>query len=332
MYPIQGEAMEDRSEDPSWAPSIALLIDDSTLTADVEDTVEQVRQRLQETATEQSDYLAVCKHGRIVGITSTSVLWQRGNDIKVAALPTQPVPAVSPGESAEVAAWLIAHAGAKAVAVEDPGSGFIGLVPGHRLLPTLVREHEIDIARLGGFLRGSGQARTASEEPVPRRVWHRAPWLLVGLLGSVLSAQIVRSFESDLQAQVSLAFFLPGIIYMADAVGTQTETLVIRGLTVGSSFRTVLRLEVVTGSIIGVLLSLALFPLAYLMTGDQGVALVVSLALMSATACATLIAMCLPWVLQKLNFDPAFGSGPLATVIQDLLSLILYFAFAVALL
>ena len=58
------------------------------------------------------------------------------------------------------------------------------------------------------------------------------PWLLVGLVGAFLAADSVGLFEDRLQATVVLAFFVPGVVYLADAVGTQTEALVIRGLSV----------------------------------------------------------------------------------------------------
>jgi magnesium transporter len=58
------------------------------------------------------------------------------------------------------------------------------------------------------------------------------------------------------------------------------------------------------------------------------VAIVVSLSLLAACSIATLVAMTLPWVIHRLGKDPAFGSGPLATVIQDLLSILIYFAIA----
>jgi magnesium transporter len=89
------------------------------------------------------------------------------------------------------------------------------------------------MARLGGFLQDMSSARGASQENVIRRFWHRLPWRLVGLLGALISAHLVGAFEAQLQDNVALAFFIPGIVYLADAVGTQTETLVIRGLSVG---------------------------------------------------------------------------------------------------
>jgi magnesium transporter len=66
-----------------------------------------------------------------------------------------------------------------------------------------------------------------------RRFRHRFPWLLVGLAGVMLATDIVGMFEAQLQVNILLAFFVPGIVYLADAVGTQTETIVVRGLSLG---------------------------------------------------------------------------------------------------
>jgi len=76
-------------------------------------------------------------------------------------------------------------------------------------------------------------------EPVERRFQHRLPWLLVGLAGALLAADFVGRFEGHLQETVMLAFFIPGIVYLADAVGTQTETIVVRGLSVGVTMQRV---------------------------------------------------------------------------------------------
>ena len=146
------------------------------------------------------------------------------------------------------------------------------------------------------------------------------------------SAGIVASFEEELQRQVLLAFFVPAVVYMADAVGTQTETVVIRGMALGVSLRSIARRELATGGIIGLLLAAVFFLFARAVWGDVRVAAVVSLALLVSATVATVIAMSLPYALQRLGHDPAFGSGPLATVIQDLLSIAAYFAIATALL
>jgi magnesium transporter len=117
---------------------------------------------------------------------------------------------------------------------------------------------------------------------------------------------------------------VPGVVYMADAVGTQTETLLIRGLSVGVAVRTVIRRELVTGLTLGVIVAAAFMPFAWLVWGDVPAAATVALALLASCSIATLVAMLLPWTFQRLGRDPAFGSGPLATVVQDLLSIAIY--------
>jgi magnesium transporter len=218
------------------------------------------------------------------------------------------------------------------LAVVDDRGVFRGLVPPERLLAVLLSAHDRDLSRLGGFLHSTASARHAMDEPLAARLWHRLPWLLLGLLGSAGAALLVRSFEGDLAADVRLAFFIPGIVYMADAVGTQTEALVIRGLSVGVEIRRVARLEVATGLFVGMVIAALAFPGVWLMIGSQAVALVVSLSLVAACAVATVIALSLPWLFAALGRDPAFGSGPLATVVQDLLSLVIYFVVASAVL
>jgi hypothetical protein len=108
--------------------------------------------------------------------------------------------------------------------------------------------------------------------------------------------------------------FVSGVVYMADAVGTQTEALLIRGLSAGVAIRRVARREVATGVAIGIAVAVAFFPFALAVWGEGRLALAVSLALLASCSIATLVAMFLPWLFQRLDVDPAFGSGPLATV------------------
>jgi magnesium transporter len=161
-----------------------------------------------------------------------------------------------------------------------------------------------------------------------RRLWHRLPWLLVGLVGAMAAALPVSSYEGALEAKVVLAFFVPGVVYMADAVGTQTEALLIRGLSVGVTIRSIARRELATGLLLGAVVAGAFLVFAWLIWDDGRAAAAVSLALLASCSIATVVAMLLPWLLQRLGRDPAFGSGPLATVIQDLLSIAIYFAIA----
>jgi magnesium transporter len=175
---------------------------------------------------------------------------------------------------------------------------------------------------------GQVEARMSSEERVSKRLGHRLPWLLVGLVGAMGSAGIVASFEATLREEVLLAFFVPAVVYIADAVGTQTETLVIRGMAAGVPVRRIVVRELVTGLLIGGLLVAVFFLFALAVWDNAPVAAVVALSLLVSSSLATILAMALPAALARLGRDPAFGSGPLATVIQDLLSIVVYFAFA----
>ncbi len=133
-----------------------------------------------------------------------------------------------------------------------------------------------------------------------------------------------------MQEKLTLAFFIPGIVYLADAVGTQTETVVVRGLSLGVDISQVVRREWLTGLGIGAALAIVAFPIVYWRWGDGDIALRVALSIFGACSIATIVAMALPWLFDRFDLDPAFGSGPLATVIQDLLSILIYFAIAVA--
>jgi magnesium transporter len=238
-------------------------------------------------------------------------------------------PVVTPSADPEAVAWESVRRGESSVAVVDERGEFAGLVPPHRIVAALLAEHDEDVARLGGYLASTRSARQAAEEDVHRRLLHRLPWLLAGLVGAMLSAVLVGAFEEELERQVLLAIFVPAVVYMADAVGTQTEALLIRGLSVGVSLRSVVRRELLTGLAIGLIVGAVFLPFALAVWGDADVAIAVALALVASCSIATVVAMALPALLLRLGRDPAFGAGPLATVVQDLLSIVVYFAVAV---
>ncbi len=271
--------------------------------------------------------VAVCDGDRLLGLLTIERLLAAAPDTRVGDLMDDDPPVVGPGVDREQAAWKAADHGQGSLAVVDGNGTFLGLVPPAGLLEILLAEHDEDVARLSGFLHDVRVARRASEEPVGVRLRHRLPWLLVGLAGALLAAVIVGFFERDLQAHVTVAFFVPGIVYLADAVGTQTEALVIRGLAIGVPVRRIVRLELITGLLVGLLLAAAFLPVG-IIGWDTDVSLAVAIALFAACSTATVAAMALPWLLQRSGADPAFGSGPLATVVQDLLSLLIYFTVA----
>lgn len=293
-------------------------------TARAEDAVASVRRSLEGRRFDTLAAVAVTDNRRLAGIVRLDELMAAPPDARVSDVMDSSPAVVGPGVDQEVAAWHAVQRDESVLVVVDDEGLLVGLVPPERMLAVLLWEHEEDLARLGGFLHDAAAARQASREPVRKRLWHRLPWLLVGLAGALAAAVIVGAFEDRLQANIALAFFIPGIVYMADAVGTQTETLVIRGLSVGVRMSEVVKGEILTGLLVGLAVAAVFLPVA-LWQWEQDVAVAAALALLGACSMATLVAMTLPWLLSKAGQDPAFGSGPLATVVQDLASILIYF-------
>ncbi len=236
-------------------------------------------------------------------------------------------PRVRPEEDQEHAASIALHHGVDALPVVDAAGRLLGVMPAQALLQTLRREHVEDLHLLSGIQRETSRARHAIEDPPLRRARHRLPWLLVGLAGSLAAAAVMAAFEATLQARIAVAFFVPAIVYLADAIGTQTEAIAVRGLSLTRAGLThLLAGELRTGMLIGAALGLAAWGPIYGAFGDARLAAAVATSIFAAGSIAAAIGLLLPWLLARLRLDPAYGSGPVATVIQDILSILVYFA------
>ena len=297
-------------------------------TARSEQLVDEVREGLIGQSFDHAGDVAVFRDKTLAGLLPLERLLAADPATRIADLMDPTPPVVVPAADQEAVALELVRRGGSCAAVVEPSGEFIGLVPPNRMLGVLMDEHSEDLARLGGYLASTQSARSAAEETIVRRLAHRLPWLLLGLAGAMAAAIVVGGFEEELEKTVLLAFFLPAVVYMADAVGTQTETVLIRGFAVGVELRDVVVRELVTGLIVGVLMGAAFLPFALLVWGDGQVAVAVGLALIASCSIATLVAMVFPWTFRRFGADPAFGSGPLATVVQDLLSITVYLVIA----
>jgi magnesium transporter len=163
-----------------------------------------------------------------------------------------------------------------------------------------------------------------------RSIKHRLPWLFIGLLGGVLSAGIVKSFEDTLSENLILAAFIPLIVYMSDAVGTQMESFVIRDSALHEylNFSKYFMKHLFVVVIIGTILSWFLFFFVLVFDKDVILGLAISLAMFLSILSSVFTGLILPRVFRKYALDPANASGPVATIIQDLLSITIYFTIA----
>ncbi len=264
--------------------------------------------------------------GRLQGIVRLPDLLSQPPERRLREVMVAQPPTVAPAEDQERVAGLALQYGLAEVPVVDAEGHLLGVVPPLALVEILRREHVEDLHRLAGILRESSQARDAIEAPPARRAHDRLPWLVVGLLGSVVATFVVSRFAHALESRIAVAFFVPGIVYLADAIGTQTEAVAVRGLSLSHApLRVLLADELDAGLLMGLIMGALTFPAIWLAFGDMSLALAVALALVLASGVATTIGLFLPWLLFRAGKDPAFGSGPVATIIQDVLSLLIYF-------
>lgn len=164
---------------------------------------------------------------------------------------------------------------------------------------------------------------------VRRLAWMRAPSLIIGLVMGFALSFVTSRFEQVLEKNISVAFFIPFIVYMADAVGTQTQAIYTRDLGNGTAkFSTYLFKESGLGIIMGIFFGCVTFLIITTWFQSMMLATAVSLATFFAISTAPIVAILVTEVLQLEHQDPAIGAGPIATVIQDAVSILVYGAIA----
>jgi magnesium transporter len=301
--------------------------DRSPVLAKSDDTAGTVRQQIR--SQQLKDWELVCvldASGRLLGTLTAAQLLGLADDVHIGDVIETDHVHVNADTDQEKMASIALHHGVAAMPVVDHADKLIGVVSSTTLMEILRREHVEDLHRLAGISDESSDARNALEEAPLRRARHRLPWLVVGLGGSMLATLIVANFESTITAKPELAFFIPGLVYLADAIGTQSEAVAVRGLSLSHlGIGKLLGSELRTGVLIGIVLALLAFPMIWLVFGEVKLALAVSVALAGASVVASVLGLLLPWLLARTGVDPAYGSGPLATIVQDVLSLLIYF-------
>ena len=168
------------------------------------------------------------------------------------------------------------------------------------------------------------------KERIDHLIEHRIPWLFLGLLGGLVTTLIVSKYEAILSADVRLAFFIPIIVYLSDAIGTQTETIYVRELSENKeiNFAKYIFKESVIGFGLGVISGVLLGIFAAYWLTSSAIGFTLGLTMLINLTFAPVLAVFIPSILYKRRADPALGSGPIATIIQDLLSLLVYFFMA----
>ena len=157
----------------------------------------------------------------------------------------------------------------------------------------------------------------------------RLPWLLIGLMGGIMGAQVMGIF--DIQNNIELAFFTPLIAAMAGNVGVQSSAIIVQGLAnddVKGSVNNRLLKEMFLAALNGVILAIFLFLFVWATKGEIQTALAISVSLVAVIIMAGLIGTFVPLFLDKRGIDPAIATGPFITTSNDILGILLYFWIA----
>ncbi|OGD87711.1 hypothetical protein A3A54_00875 [Candidatus Curtissbacteria bacterium RIFCSPLOWO2_01_FULL_39_62] len=169
--------------------------------------------------------------------------------------------------------------------------------------------------------------------PVNRLIRMRLPSLIIGLTLGLLLSFLTSRFEEVLSTNIEVAFFIPFIVYMAAAVGVQTQTIYTRDLRTGkANFQKYLIKETLLGFFIALASGLIVAVVTLVWFDSPKLSLAVSLGMFGTIVLAPLVALIVTELLQLEKTDPAVSGGPIATVIQDALSIMIYGFIASAIL
>jgi len=167
------------------------------------------------------------------------------------------------------------------------------------------------------------------DDSIWRNTRARLPWLLIGILGGMVSARFMGFFEMEIAKITAIAFFIPLIQATGGNVGIQSSSLVVQSLANPSFVNEGLwkrLLKVFSVALLnGLALALVVFGITWVVFGHDALNLVVSIALFFVVVFASFIGTVTPLILNKLGFNPALASGPFITTTNDLLGLAIYF-------
>jgi magnesium transporter len=313
-------------------PTAADLMTQAVPRAHPTDTVEAALAAIRRSRPQEAGHLyLIDDQSRLVGQVPIEALILAEPGDRLDGLRGDPPVEVHPEDNAEAVALTAVERHDADVAVVDARRRLIGAIPIGHLLAQLHEEHVDDLLRMAGV--GPAHPLPTKQDGLVESFKARMPWLLLGLGGGWLAAGVASLFEAALEREIVLSFFLPLVVYMADAVGTQTETILVRALAYG---KVPLAKQLLREGLLGLLIGGAIGGMAaaglLVFDGRGLLAAVVGLTLAVTALVATLMASLLPLGFVRLGADPALASGPIATVLQDILSVAVYLSIATALL
>jgi magnesium transporter len=308
----------------------------------VERTLQHIRQVERTRETVYAIYVLDAYTRRLVGAVSLRRLIAGEPTDNIMALAVREPITTSPLIDREDVARLISKHDLLAVPVIDKAGHLLGIVTVDDIIDTIIEENTEDVQKFGGM--------AATDEPylqvgLPGMIRKRGGWLCVLFVGEMLTASAMQHFEGELEKAIVLTLFIPLIMSSGGNSGSQATSLLIRALALrevklGDWWRVALR-ELPTGLILGAMLGVIgiLRVVAWQKLGiyDYGehwmlVALTVAAALVGVVTFGSVAGSMLPFILQRVGFDPASASAPFVATLVDVTGLMIYFSVALLIL
>ncbi len=267
---------------------------------------------------------------RLVGVASLRALATTPPDTLLKDIMVKRVHSVRPETDQEDMAQIVAQYNYLAVPVLDADDHLVGIVTVDDVVDVIREEATEDFLQMAG----AGKDREILLKSSWENAKARLPWLFASWIGGIIAATIIGIFEHMLESIIALAAFIPVIMGMGGNIGTQSSTIIVRGMATGrieiGSEMKVLFKEIRVGLILGGLygLLLGIFANFRFIDTDPMLGVVVGLSICCSMLIAAAVGTFIPLVLRKLDIDPAIATGPFVTTSIDIIGVLLYFVIA----
>lgn len=267
---------------------------------------------------------------RLIGILSLRELIVAPAETKISELMRSEVVYVHTHDDQEDVANLFRKYGFEAIPVVDNEKRIVGIITYDDIIDIIEAETNEDFQVMAAITPSEDEYLETSVLSLAK---HRIMWLMVLMISSTITQRIIAGYESYLYSVAGLSTFIPMLMDTGGNSGSQSSTLVIRGLATGDikpkDWYKVMWKEFRISMVVGIVLSIiSYFKIIYFDKMPNNIALTVSITLIFAVMTAKVVGGALPIAAHKLKLDPAIMASPLITTIADATSLIVYFILA----
>ena len=271
---------------------------------------------------------AVKRHKLLGVVTAKDLLTHEGAE-PIAPLIRADYISVKTTDDREFAANLFRRYGLIAIPVVDTEGCIVGIVTFDDAIGVLTEETTEDMQKMAAM---EANTEPYLKTPVWKHAKHRIVWLLVLMVSAGITGAIISRYEDAFAAVPLLVAFIPMLMDTGGNCGSQSSTLIIRGLAVDelhfSDTLSVLWKELRVSLLVGLALAAVDSAFILLRYGDPKLAVVVSAAMLCTVACAKVTGGLLPIAAKRLGLDPALMAAPLITTVVDTVAMFIYFGIA----